>query len=1386
MAWKTKGMNQDLSVSAFNPEFSFENINLRLSTNENNTQLSWVNERGTLPLHFKDPEGNDANIVGVPIGCAVINHQIILFATNTNVDNPDYIYKIEKDDSINPYFRLTQLYNGNLNFSTDYPIETHVSYESELVQKVYWTDGRGKPKPNQPRVINVAASSEQRSKWNDNYFNFIPTLQLEEDVIIEKQLGASGMFAPGVIQYAFTYYNKYGQESNIFYTTPLQYISYKDRGASPEDKVENAFKITVNNVDTNFDYLRIYSIQRTSLDATPICKRIQDIAIDDMVNRTASFIDTGITGNTIDPTELLYKGGEIVTAQTMEQKDNTLFLGNIEIQRPEIEVTLKNDIKNAITINNVSTRSFKATAVSYGSYTYYNQLTSKGLTTHDSGKSVPCCGFKTGDYYRLGVQFQHESGKWSDPIHITDNEGNDFIVKSKPNENNGVITIPNFEGTISGEIITTLKNEGYKRIRPVVVFPNMLDRNIICQGVTCPTIFTQTHHNDNDLYAQSSWFFRPKCDDANVSTTTNNPKCEGTLYYTQRNIEQDFPVSGKAAFSPTFLRKVEVEGDFDSNNQFQINDSFKTLHSPDIEFDNQLSLMDFTETSYGQVGVVQFNSTMSDIDIQTESSTVSNSGSGFLHKAFTSNGAAGIVAGLFYDDYLVDDRVGDNKRITAYPHEKASAKWLIYPWQSNGSLNNDINRPTDKGNATAVLKKKIISNLRYANTTLKNYEDRDLSTAFIGAPQMFYGEEDTILKINNKIYKGNIDTLLMPDNSDGKYLALDGYDNGNFNDTPTPFTSIAWQKTFSREVEQSNQNGLRTWVSPKWVWGGSDIGDDFVDLSIRKSPVRMKYKSTPHIVMSLSSATEFEESTNQLAIVEIKQATNHNTRFGGKSVDALKENLWIPCGESVPLNENSTAFYYDYGDTYFQRYDCLKTYAYTREDPNQIIEIGSFMLETHINIDGRYDRNRGQINNLNMSPSNFNLLNTIYTQKDNFFTYTIQDNDIYKNSTYPNQITWSKTKQNNADVDLWNNITLANTLELDGDKGKVVSINRLNDQLICFQDEGISQILYNENTQISTSEGVPIEIANSGKVQGKRYISSNIGCSNKWSICNTSIGIYFIDSIGKNIFLFNGQLNNLSNSLGFNTWAKQHIPEQSVKWDPVGFNNFKTHYDIQNQDVLFTNKDIALAYSEKFGVFTSFYNYGSAPWLANVDNTELWFTKPNTDLYSAWKHQQGDYNSFFGVSYPYQITLIANSEPQIDKVFTNLEFRANIDAQNENEINLIPFDFLETWDEYQHGIANINTRNGHTAFQHHKNDGTASLNRKFRIWRCDIPRNNCLLDSNRTGNENYSTDAELKISRFNRTPSDRMRNTWLYLKLSKKENTNHRVEIHDMIATYFT
>jgi len=56
---------------------------------------------------------------------------------------------------------------------------------------------------------------------------------------------------------------------------------------------------------------------------------------------------------------------------------------------------------------------------------------------------------------------------------------------------------------------------------------------------------------------------------------------------------------------------------------------------------------------------------------------------------------------------------------------------------------------------------------------------------------------------------------------------------------------------------------------------------------------------------------------------------------------------------------------------------------------------------------------------------------------------------------------------------------------------------------------------------VNASDGVPIEFANSGQVDGIRYISSNVGTSNKYSIVETPNGLYFIDDINKSINLIN-------------------------------------------------------------------------------------------------------------------------------------------------------------------------------------------------------------------------------------------------------------------------
>jgi hypothetical protein len=246
----------------------------------------------------------------------------------------------------------------------------------------------------------------------------------------------------------------------------------------------------------------------------------------------------------------------------------------------------------------------------------------------------------------------------------------------------------------------------------------------------------------------------------------------------------------------------------------------------------------------------------------------------------------------------------------------------------------------------------------------------------------------------------------------------------------------------------------------------------------------------------------------------------------------------------------------------------------------------------------------------------------------------------------------------------------------------------------------------------------------------------------------------------------------------------------TVGWNPVDFSDFVAYYDRMNQDVLFISADECLAYSEKLGVFTSFYDYYGTPYFVSLEDTGVWIgrsrdTESEEEDYKLWKHQQGEYCSFFDVNRPYSTILVGNFEPQLDKTFTNLEFRACVEGDGELDQETgkftpyTPFDSLETWNEYQHGIASIGIRTGHAAMMHHS--GTdASLKRKFRIWRCDIPRDNAAVDPEK--------EASLGISRFRPHPLDRMRNPWIYLSLHKNPEDGipmRKAEIHDILMTYF-
>lgn len=1455
--FKPKGMNRDLSKANFSPEFSYENKNIRFTTNEANSLMSITNEKGPLKITVKDTTDTEVSF-GTIIGSTVINNELILFYKNSGYD---YISVLEKEDDAN--YTLKKSFKGKLGFDTAYPIETISVYENNNTQKIYWTDGF-----NQPRVINIKEGVEGDNPISSEEIDFVPAISFPEKVKIAN-IGSGGSFPAGTIQYAFTYYNKNGAESNIVYISPLQYITHKNRGASAEDVVDTSFNIEiVDDTPSKYDYVRIYSIHRTSINSTPMCKRVIDLKIHnspfwekqeektvdtnrhvitvdkisfisksdkeykmadyfeytdikELVDQTillgsegedkydlkeitfvkeeegnlkisftdlsnvasievfstfkiklmtenneeasvtetsyrekykTSYTDKGDSGDSIDPMELLYVGGESVIAQTISHKDNTLFLGNIQKKNTSLDKELLEEIRKDAETYPLEFFTFKSSKTTADD-SYYDHIN----TLKDDISKITT--FKQREWYRFGIQLQSKDGKWSNPIFLADAQ-NDKNIEY----NLSYAYLINARWNLKSTFISTFKRSGYTRVRPVIVYPSINERECICQGVVAPTVYNVDDRVSNSPFVQSSWVFRPNNEDFVYYNGIRSSWIHGnglftysyfhdaSISYPNSIINPDNREIQACAYSPMFPQIAElneIDNWITNNGEYYFVDrSIFTMHSPDLEFEDTLWNIDFSNAKFRIIGIVPIESNYSDINIETSTLPLTVDdvvAPGYVKLPMQVSKSSGDGGGGIVSTYSWRD--GNS----ADSDDTALKDYSVHLWHRSGSLNNAAKKDED-GYRSAELKKKKTSILRYSTHTKYLDSIWEPSNGISGASLYNNSELGLVTVPSPKnsglpdiIYYGNVDKIVNITKTDYKYHNIEYDYEGNL---------------ITSELYRVRNNGY-----PITYKDGPFNDDNFKGLD----PVNIKYKSSPHAIIALnysedggvnvlpykytaphpknaynfwnketskinSSNIEVPNNIKSYLLLGELYRDNIENRFGGTSEDALANNNWLPCGDPVLLDAtNDLEIVWSVGDTFYQRYDCLKTYPFTFEDTNQLTDILSFMCETRVNIDGRYDRNRGRLVNNTVTPSNFNLINPIYTQQDNFFNYRIVEEET--DNIYPNIVTWSKTKVFGEKVDTWTNITLASTLDLDGDKGPITALRRFNNQIIAFQHTGISHILYNENTQISTESGVPIEIANSGKVSGKRYISDRVGCSNKQSICNSSNGLYFIDSINKEINLFNGEsLSSLSRNLGFKSWIANHANS-----------NIWTKYDTLNNDILFIDQNTCLAYSESLGQFTSFYDYNDVKSVLNVGKDTL-LIKDNV----LYNHNKGLYNNFFNSYKPFYIEVIANENPTLDKIFTNIEFTSDTWNSN-NDLLGNTFDTLTVHNEYQQGSADL-------LFTKNK---PSPLKRKFRIWRADIPRDS-------TNNR------------------DRMRNTWLNLKLEKSnaDNNSDKTVLHDLSVYY--
>ena len=1502
-----KGIKRDTHPIHQDASFLWDALNIRFTKKDNNSFLTMTNERGPLRLEL--------NIKGkYYLGHCILGKYLILFTTTEDgVDDyslytgKDYIIRITKEGG---NYISEVLFEGALNFKKKHLIQTLGNYESPLVQKVYWTDGY-----NQPRFINIVADklynkdlstiTDYKELYPEGNFDFVPNLLLNEEVSVSKVVG--GQFSPGTIQYAFTYYNKYGQESNIFYTTPLLYISPYNRGGNPEETVNNAFIISIKNTETKFDYLRVYSIHRTSQNTTPQLKVVQDILLQKDINseineKEVVFTDTGTTGYTEDPSKLLFIGGEEIIAECFCEKDNTLFLGNIELKKPYISTQIKDLIKQ--NKNNISITEFGRTL------NIDNNIKPNKQFELNTCKSIT--SFRKDNYYRLGIQFQYKTGKWSEPIFLKDIQisSNNNRVNSNGNIELNSLKL-DLKNDVLERIITIAKNSEFKKIRGVVVLPKPHERIIITQGVINPTVFEVHDRYNNAPFAQASWFFRPlsssSLDSYTTPVTSSSLRKIASRPYQPLNYTLHEHSFSDTDSSDNYLNEeVQGEGNLLLNKlnrrtlksksiEYMVDQSILTLNSPELEFEEITSSIEQEFVDISIIGLIYDIKYLSDINVDTLTPppTFGNSNSqGFMKIIPTGD--------RLYNEALYQSPVLKND--SSVVEDSESYRWFIYPWQVGGSINNDIAKEEGKSRSS-VLKSKTISNLLfsynnyYFNTPYKYpagitkvslFNSDDISLVKLNTPSNsnlddinYYGNVDTIkiVKGQKKFIKPIDDfesekkDIKIPTGVDNKYAFYNAGTRISYKSSPhlvfstnyikeNPVvlpglvTGVIDNKEFVAGINTPYQSSAHTtpyWIRPNvntvsevqekapsakiiitdvtldllipWLkirdevlkLGG--INDNNIDIACQHLINKNDISIPNNALIAIPSATKgsiadeitYYRLVRQLGWQSVTpnintryivpdtyptiigsfknkylEATNvNNTKlllfagtidtgggsggsgdvhnnfydatsriyqdkissnisniidgslflanlersvpvnlFNGDSDDAVLNNLWLPGGEPVSLDADELI--YDRGDTYYQRYDCLKTYPYNKDNENNIIEILSFMCESYINLDGRYDKNRLKQDNLHVSPINFNLMNDSYSQEDNIFNYRILDDFTYRSNKYPLQVIWTSPHSALTDIDEWTHITLANSIDLNGDCGNVTSINKFNELLIAFQEHATIRLLYNDRVQISASDGVPIELGNSQKMQGTQIISNKIGCQDRLHTKETPQGIYFIDNNTSSFWLFNGSLSNIGETAGCSWWFREH--NDNVKFPEIGSKILS--YDNINNELyinLVEDKTInenSLCYSEKLGNFTSRMSYSNVI-MDTLENDFISISTRNIEKYveyqspiSIYSNNKGYPNFFFGYNKLPKFTFISNDNPTITKIFDTIEYKAFIDREG-IDTSKSTFDWIRAYNDYQDtGVKKLTSSIKNTFFD------DASVQKKFRTWKAQLPRAN--------------------------------------------------------------
>ena len=280
--------------------------------------------------------GSTTSILGtsqVILGGSFIKDSLVVISmSESNVSGNGHlcVWEISYDNEYNTTTYL-KFFGPYANMDKSYPVtKIETFYESDLIQKVYWTDAR-----NQLRTVNI--------KHNLPFFRATTVIDSSPEIDlspikITQSINGGGNWAQGagMVQYGYRLYTKNGPTTKL---SPLSGIApiVKDLHGVPRGEAGDIlFKVAIDGVDSSFEWIEVYRFRIDDSGAV-VAYLIHEAEIGPRESTTESVNillfdkgDSSVIRIQSDLAALRFGVSGPYIPRTFEIKDNRIFLGNIE------------------------------------------------------------------------------------------------------------------------------------------------------------------------------------------------------------------------------------------------------------------------------------------------------------------------------------------------------------------------------------------------------------------------------------------------------------------------------------------------------------------------------------------------------------------------------------------------------------------------------------------------------------------------------------------------------------------------------------------------------------------------------------------------------------------------------------------------------------------------------------------------------------------------------------------------------------------------------------------------------------------------------------------------------------------------------------------------